>query len=57
MVAMNTYLFKIHSDNGTVSLYVNARNEEIAKFVAMDHEKCPERAIFSIRKLKLRICL
>jgi len=55
MVAMNTYLFKIHSDNGTVSLYVNARNEEIAKFIAMDHEKCPEHAIFSIRKLKLRI--
>lgn len=49
---MNQYLLKLNHDKGIVSLYVIARNEEIAKQIVMKCELCPECAIFSIRKLK-----
>jgi len=49
---MSIYLLKLHSDSGTVSLYIVASNEETAKHIAMECELCPERAIYSIRKLK-----
>ena len=55
---MTTYLFKLKHDKGTVSLYVIADNEEIAKQIVMENERCPERAIYSIRKInKLKICI
>lgn len=49
---MNIYKVKLKHDKGVFTLTINGSSEEQIKQAVMNMEKCPERAIISIKLIK-----
>lgn len=49
---MNTYEIDLKLDDGyNTTLILNATDEERARYIVMQAERCPERSILAVRKV------
>lgn len=45
---MNHYITKLHSDQGTIKLFVTAQDEPTARHLIQTAEGCPSSSILSV---------